>query len=700
MTEILHRTFPFSLVIFFLLGISNSSFAQEQIGGPYTPDSNTVLLMHFDGNLQNESQFSADGVGYGKLTYLSNAALGLGQCLRINNDAISDSSYVSVADTAALNLKGNWTIEGWMNVFTYGTSSSDWRWVPRLVIKAGDEVFWRPNYFVENWGSNRFFSTGYNVEGQDRWPQVNSPNNTLMPGKWFHLTFIRDTTRHILIQMVHDDKRQLISFNTASYDPVLDVPPIQTKQPVTIGFAGQGSTDGWLDGFVDEIRISNIVRNFAVPPIITNLTQVPNQPDSVDNYSVEADIMAFSSTGSIQSAEIHYSVDEGNTWQSTPMVMMVSQDHYVGLIPKQNFGTEVRYYITATDDQGLTAQQPIAGIGGQDFPYYSFVVYKPNILVLHLNFENGSGTPVDVSPLVNKVTTFGNRAPVYSTNAAEGKYSLLMPSDADSAFLEVPSPFLTMKDFYVSFWFNADSTLEYTRLLNRPIVRGNWYQNNYEIRFQPNARIRARYYVDPNAPNRTKDYSEITLPDSIKLHSWYRVVYKRTDTAAVFMLFDSTNTMLSVGYDSSVAVNPPAIANAPLRIGNGSNLNGRRGFRGLIDDVRIYNNGQAKNSVTGVNRDNTLVPAYYELSQNYPNPFNPTTIIKFVIPKAQKISLTVYDILGRNVKTLINDFTQAGKYTVSWDGTNNKGERVASGVYMYRLVAEDFVQTKKMVLLR
>ncbi|MFA3783308.1 LamG-like jellyroll fold domain-containing protein [Melioribacteraceae bacterium 4301-Me] len=699
MIKTLPVTFFRYFIFTFLLGAVSIFYAQEQIGGPYTPDSNTVLLLHFDGNLKNESQFSADGIGHGKLTFLSNAALGLGQCLRINNDAVTDSSYVSVPDTPALNLKGDWTIEGWMNVFTYGTSSSDWRWVPRLIIKAGDEVFWRPNYFVENWGDNRFFSTGYNVEGQDRWPQVNSPNNTLVPGKWFHLTFIRDTSRHILIQMIHDDKRQLISFNTASYDPVLDVPPIQTKQPVTIGFAGQGSTDGWLDGFVDEIRISNVVRNFAVPPIITNLTQIPNQADSVDGYEVGANIMAFASTGSIQSAEIHFSVDGGNTWFTAPMVMD-STDHYTGLIPKQNFGTEVRYYVTATDNQGLTAQQPIAGIGGQDYPYYSFVVYKPNILVLHLNFENGSGTPVDLSPLSNQVLTFGNRTPSYSTNAAEGKYSFLMPDDADSAFLEVPSPFLTMKDFYVSFWFNADSTLEYTRLLNRPIVRGNWYQNNYEIRFEPNARIRARYYVDPNAQNRTEDYSEITLPDSIKLHKWYRVVYRRTDTAAVFMLFDSTNTLLSVGYDSSVAVNPPTIANAPLRIGNGGNLNGIRGFRGLIDDVQIYNNGQAKNTVTGVNQKDASIPHYYELSQNYPNPFNPTTLIRFVIPSAQKVTLSVYDILGRKIKTLVNDFRQPGKYTVVWDGTNNEGAEVASGVYIYRLITNEFIQAKKMMLLR
>ncbi len=686
------------LISAFLLG-SLTYAQQEQVGGPYTADTNTVLLLHFDGNLTNESQFSADGVGHGKLTYLSNAALNLGQCLRINNDAQTDSSWVSVADTAALNLKGNWTIEGWINVFTYGTDGSDWRWVPRLVIKAGDQVFWRPNYFVEDWGSNRFFSTGYNVEGQDRWPQVNSPNNTLVAGKWFHLTFIRDTTRHILIQMIHDAKRNLISFNSAPYDPVLDKDPIQTTQPVTIGFAGAGSTDGWLDGFVDEIRISDVVRNFAVPPIITNVSQITNQADSVTGgYPVEADIMPFSATGSIQKAEIHYSIDLGNTWVTAAMTMD-STNHYMGTIPKQTFGTEIRYYVSATDDQGLTAQEPVAGIN-VSIPYYSFVVYKPDIMVLHLNFENGSGTPVDTSPLHNTVTTFGNTPPVYSTNAAEGNFSLQMPDDADSAFLEVPSAFLTMKDFYVTFWFNADSTKEYTRLLNRPIAEGNWYQNNYEIRFEPNSRIRARYYVDPNAPNKTEDYSEITLPDSIKVHNWYKVVYKRTDTAAVFMLFDSTNTMLSVGYDSTVAVNPPTVASAPLRVGNGGNVNGTYGFRGLIDDIQIYNNGQGKNTATAVNDKNPSTPLNFELSQNYPNPFNPSTVIRYAIPQAQRVSLIVYDILGRKVKTLVNSFMNAGKYTISWNGTNNYGNHVASGVYLYRLNTNGLIKTKKMVLLR
>src|SRR3972149_8871389 len=505
----------------------NFLYAQETLGGPYTADNNTMLLMHFDDDLTNESQFSADGIGHSNnpngLTYLpSPLGAGMGQCLRVTNDALSDSSYVTVADTSYLDVTGSWTIEGWINIFTFGQTSSDHRWVPRLVIKTGDAVFWRPNYFVELWGSTRFFSTGYNVEGQDRWPQVNSPDNAMAPGAWYHLTFIRDTTRNILIQMIHNAQRELISFTTAAYDPILDNPPITTNQPVHIGFAGGGG-DSWLDGFVDEIRISNILRDFAVPPIITNVTELPNQLFNVPSYTVEANIFAFAPGGSITSAEIHYSTDSGTTWQTAPMSNIVGDD-YSGEIPQQPLGTIIDYYVSATDNEGLSARYPVEANGN-----LQFAIYKHNVLTLYLDFEEGSGTPIDKSTFNNPVTS--PRPFVYSNDAAAGNYSIFMQSDVatnkDSSFLEVDSPFLTSLDFNVDFWFKADSIKQYIRIINRPIAPGNWYQNNYEIRFEATPVLRGRYLIDTPTLDQ---YIELTLTTEITTNTWYRVVFKRDST--------------------------------------------------------------------------------------------------------------------------------------------------------------------------
>ncbi len=688
---------PVIFSTFFFLGVLNL-YAQEPIGGPYTPDSHTMMLLHFNGDLTNASSFSADGVGHTNaangLFYLNNSFdTNLGQVLGLTNDAQSDSSYVTVADTSYLDLTGDWTIEGWINIFTFGQTSGDWRWVPRLVIKTGDDVFWRPNYFVEMWGDNRFFSTGYNVAGADRWPQVNSPNNILQVGQWYHLTFIRDTNRHILIQMVHDSQRQLVSFTTAAYDPVLDDPPITTNQPVHIGFAG-GGDDSFLDGFVDEIRISDNVRDFPVPPIITDVTELQNQTSGQSQYEVDANIMAFASTGSITSADIKYSTDDGTTWQTAALSDMGNND-YTGYIPQQPLGSVINYYVEATDDQNRTAQYPSEGNG-----YLTFAIYQPMALVLNLDFEGGSGTPVDHSFFHNPVSS--PRPFVYSTDAAEGSYSIVQapdPDGTDSSFMRVNSPFLTSSDFNVSMWFKADSLNEYTRILNRPIADGNWYQNNYEIRTEPGNLLRARYYADP-AIIQPDYYVELTTTQTITTDTWYRVVFKRDSTHAVFQLFDENNNMIDeVTNDSTVADNPPVNATAPLRIGNGGNLNGTRGFSGKIDQVLIYNNFEGQNT-TGVKDETAEIPKRFELLQNYPNPFNPTTTIKFGVAKAGQVSLVVYDLLGRKVKTLFNENTHVGFHTAEWDGTNEYGSKVATGLYFYQLKAESIQLTHKMILLK
>ena len=88
-------------------------------------------------------------------------------------------------------------------------------------------------------------------------------------------------------------------------------------------------------------------------------------------------------------------------------------------------------------------------------------------------------------------------------------------------------------------------------------------------------------------------------------------------------------------------------------------------------------------------------PARTTISQNYPNPFNPTTEIRYQIPEAGWVTLKVFDLLGREVATLVNETKQPGEYTVTWDA-----EGVPSGVYYYRMTAGSFVETKKLILLK
>jgi hypothetical protein len=94
------------------------------------------------------------------------------------------------------------------------------------------------------------------------------------------------------------------------------------------------------------------------------------------------------------------------------------------------------------------------------------------------------------------------------------------------------------------------------------------------------------------------------------------------------------------------------------------------------------------------------LPTKYDLFQNAPNPFNPITRISYDLPKPSQVKLEVFNVLGQAVKTLVNDFREAGSQTVIWDGTDNSGSSVASGLYFYRISAGDYSATKKMMMLK
>lgn len=105
-------------------------------------------------------------------------------------------------------------------------------------------------------------------------------------------------------------------------------------------------------------------------------------------------------------------------------------------------------------------------------------------------------------------------------------------------------------------------------------------------------------------------------------------------------------------------------------------------------------------SVTSVRERPASAAVTFNLSQNYPNPFNQNTVIQYSLPKSSKVELAVYNLLGQKVRSLINQSQTAGYKIVFWDGKNDKGEEVASGVYFYKLEYGDYRQTKKMLLLK
>ena len=114
-------------------------------------------------------------------------------------------------------------------------------------------------------------------------------------------------------------------------------------------------------------------------------------------------------------------------------------------------------------------------------------------------------------------------------------------------------------------------------------------------------------------------------------------------------------------------------------------------------------NGPFKLTIDGAQlkaNDSDLIPEEFALYANYPNPFNPYTTISYDLPEQAQVTLGIYDLLGKKIKTLVNQSQDAGNKIAMWDGTDELGRQVSAGVYLYQIQAGDFSQTRKMVLLK
>ena len=95
-----------------------------------------------------------------------------------------------------------------------------------------------------------------------------------------------------------------------------------------------------------------------------------------------------------------------------------------------------------------------------------------------------------------------------------------------------------------------------------------------------------------------------------------------------------------------------------------------------------------------------LLPDKFKLDNNYPNPFNPITSLRYALPEDGIVNITIYDMMGRRVKTLVNSSQTAGYKSIRWNATNDRNEPVSAGLYLYTIQAGEFRQTRKMVLLK
>ncbi len=225
---------------------------------PYTSDENTVLLMHFDGDLTNYSPFTEDGTEIGSgLSYSNNPLENFDQCLKLDG-----SSYINVPHHASLNLNGDFTMEAWVNISTFNPAAQS-----VIARKPGDNDAYYSNYALElNPFMGNIFHGFYFTTNDSR---VNVREMSPELNQWYHVALIRDVSNSRITVNVHDTTGTLVS-STSQYDSGSDA--LLNTQNIRIGET--------FDGYIDELRISNIVRSF--PNIV-----VDSLPAELDQERLE-----------------------------------------------------------------------------------------------------------------------------------------------------------------------------------------------------------------------------------------------------------------------------------------------------------------------------------------------------------------------------------------------------------------------------
>lgn len=320
---------------------------------------------------------------------------------------------------------------------------------------------------------------------------------------------------------------------------------------------------------------------------------------------------------------------------------------------------------TATDSVGVEVRDFTKNQTGNLIAYYPFNG--------NANDESGNGNNGTVSGAFLDVDRFGNSSRAYYFNGTNSS-------------IQVPNvPALNFQNsISVALWIKVGTFYDREEY---PISHGNW-QNRWKISIT-NQRIRWTIKTSDGI----KDLDSKT---QLVTNTYYDVVvaYNGSD----FEIYINGDLDAFSSWSGTIQSSPVA-----LTIGQDVPGDNNYNFNGWLDDIRIYDYALSMAEIQNLytlytsvhNQNNSPLPKEYSLSQNYPNPFNPTTRFRFSIAGVCFVTLKIYDVLGREIATLVNEKKSSGVYEIEFDGKNLSG-----GIYFYKLTAGSFEETKKFVLLK
>ncbi|MBZ0201137.1 MAG: T9SS type A sorting domain-containing protein [Ignavibacteriaceae bacterium] len=488
-----------------------------------------------------------------------------------------------------------------------------------------------------------------------------------------------------------------------------------------------GDKGWWSRDFTWDMKVAVELLG-DVSPTIVGFNQV-NSGLSTDPQTITATITDGNPSGGpagVASANIQYSTDNGTTYDAVAM-SNTSGDEWSGVIPGQVPGTKVTYTVDATDVQGNMSTS---------LSSYTYLIFAPNPVNKTLVVFNGydfktSGYPQDYYFGIGDYTNYGTLAfnhdvwaygPLSaelvnhyfnvieisnSNGPAEYNDDVIrawLAASNDNNYFLAGSEWLGSRYGYVNMDFAA-GTFEYD------ILGITHSYNDVSYAASTGQELPSRLF--PVAGSGLGDSLNTafvaTTADSLQYNPGYESSDGTVNWIDAYDVSSTATVDVNVetrGIDNIVNVqNLPAASHTTLAAGNKVafmaydplyvNTSAPYTWLGFASEAPQVQALRWFGAVVVSVENNGVVPGTFNLSQNYPNPFNPSTLIEFAVAERSNVTLKIYDVLGREVATLVNTTKNAGSYKVNFDAS-----KLASGLYVYTLNAGSFTSSKKMMLLK
>lgn len=669
-------------------------------GGAGCPANYLVAHWQFEGNMNDASGNgnTANSVG---ITYVTGR---VGQGIQLSG---STSSYVYATDQSYYHV-ANPSAEAWIKVT--GSSSA------QTVLSEDIQGAWADGrgFFIDVNNFRARFVVG-NAAG---W-KVAAGSTPLQLNTWYHIAGIYDGS--ILKVYVNGqlDGSYAAGSISISYNPITTAGPNPSTFYLGINHNANYSSPTTsadlaypFQGIIDEAKLYNYA--LSASEVLQHYndgapapTIMVTSPNGGQNLAVGSSTsITWSSESVSQNVKLDYTTDAGTNW----ILIADNQANsgsYSWTIPNTP-SAQCKIRITAMTGSPSDMSDNFFTISASDASLVGFWKFENDL-------TDASGRGNSLSGVGVSYTT-GRIGQGLQLNGTPESYTYA--SDQSYYHITYPS---------AEAWIKLTGSATAQTVLSEDI-QGAWADGRGF--FMDINNFKARFIVGNAA-----GWKVATGATALSLNTWYHIIgIYDGSSVKVYLngLIDGSNSVGSI----TISYNPITTAGPnPSTFYVGINHNSTNSsptaaadlaypFQGLIDEVRLYNralsdaevqqhyNGTfAKITLQDGNQASTMdiseaIPTSFALLQNHPNPFNPETIIQYSLPVESFVSLKIFDLLGREVRTLREDHQSIGFYSVRWDGKDKSGKKVASGMYIYKIFASGnstegertFTSTKKMIV--